>query len=148
MIPLRIAFATSEITPFAKTGGLADVSAALPIRLHRAGHDVRPFVPLYSTIEIDAWGTIGRRNGKLVFTVEGALAAGVPLPRSVVAGLVAAAPNGRLEEGRAPEGGIPTAEFSVPWPNGIGAIWVSEKLLLLEVVEPILERTVDGSGGE
>ncbi len=55
MIPQRIAFATSEITPFAKTGGLADVSAALPIHLDRAGHDVRPFVPLYSSIEIDAW---------------------------------------------------------------------------------------------
>ena len=51
----RIAYATSEITPFAKTGGLADVSGALPARLRRAGHDVRVFVPLHSTIELPAW---------------------------------------------------------------------------------------------
>ncbi|MBZ0268471.1 glycogen synthase, partial [bacterium] len=48
-----IAFATSEITPFAKTGGLADVSAALPAWLHRVGHDVRVFLPLYSGVEAD-----------------------------------------------------------------------------------------------
>lgn len=50
---LRIAFATSEVTPFAKTGGLADVSAALPLQLHRLGHDVRLFTPLYSTTNRD-----------------------------------------------------------------------------------------------
>jgi starch synthase len=50
---LRIAFAASEITPFAKTGGLADVSAALPLQLHRLGHDVRLFTPLYSTTNRD-----------------------------------------------------------------------------------------------
>jgi starch synthase len=53
MSPRTIAFATSEITPFAKTGGLADVSAALPAYLHRHGHDVRPFVPLYSGVDVD-----------------------------------------------------------------------------------------------
>jgi len=49
-----IAFATSEIAPFAKTGGLADVSAALPAWLHRAGHDVRCFVPLYSSTDVES----------------------------------------------------------------------------------------------
>ena len=55
MKPFKIAFATSEIAPFAKSGGLADVSAALPARLHAAGHDVRVFVPFYSSIDVDAW---------------------------------------------------------------------------------------------
>ncbi len=49
----NVAYVTSEIAPFAKTGGLADVSAALPAYLHRAGHDVRVFVPLYSAIDVD-----------------------------------------------------------------------------------------------
>jgi glycogen synthase len=33
MTPLKILFATAEAAPFAKTGGLADVSAALPLTL-------------------------------------------------------------------------------------------------------------------
>src|SRR5262245_61498929 len=51
MNPLKIAFVTSEVAPLAKTGGLADVSAALPRELHDAGHDVKVFLPLYARIE-------------------------------------------------------------------------------------------------
>lgn len=47
---LRIAWISSELTPFAKTGGLGDVSAALTAFLHRDGHDVRVFLPLYATL--------------------------------------------------------------------------------------------------
>ena len=47
---MNILFVTSEVAPFAKTGGLADVSAALPRYLQRAGHDVRVFLPAYGTI--------------------------------------------------------------------------------------------------
>ena len=47
MDSLRIAFLTPEVAPFAKVGGLADVSAALPRELQRAGHDVRVFMPNY-----------------------------------------------------------------------------------------------------
>ena len=47
---LKICLATAELTPFAKTGGLADVSAALSAYLHREGHDVRVLMPLYSRI--------------------------------------------------------------------------------------------------
>src|SRR5690349_311620 len=49
--PLRVLFVTSELAPFAKTGGLADVSAALPRALHEAGHDVRVFLPFYARID-------------------------------------------------------------------------------------------------
>ncbi len=51
MDPLRICFVASEVAPFAKTGGLADVSGALPPYLHGQGHDVRLFMPLYSSID-------------------------------------------------------------------------------------------------
>ena len=47
---LKILYVSSEVTPFAKTGGLADVSAALPKELKECGHDVRIFMPKYGTI--------------------------------------------------------------------------------------------------
>ena len=50
---LKICFAASEIAPFAKTGGLGDVSAELPLELHRQGHDVRPFLPCYAGLQTD-----------------------------------------------------------------------------------------------
>jgi len=49
-MPLKICFVASEITPLAKTGGLADVAGVLPRHLHALGHDVRVFMPLYSSM--------------------------------------------------------------------------------------------------
>ena len=49
--PLRIAIVSAECAPFAKTGGLADVAAALARTLWRRGHDVRLFVPYYRSID-------------------------------------------------------------------------------------------------
>ncbi|MGD9842123.1 MAG: glycogen synthase [Steroidobacteraceae bacterium] len=47
---MKIAFVASEITPFAKTGGLADVAAALPRALHLLDHELRVFMPLYTSV--------------------------------------------------------------------------------------------------
>jgi len=44
---VRVLFATAEAYPLAKTGGLADVSRALPIALARHGVDVRLLLPGY-----------------------------------------------------------------------------------------------------
>jgi starch synthase len=44
---LRILIASSEVTPFSKTGGLADVCGALPSELARLGHDVAVVTPAY-----------------------------------------------------------------------------------------------------
>ncbi|MGO9512298.1 MAG: glycogen synthase [Steroidobacteraceae bacterium] len=41
---------SSEIMPFAKTGGLADAVGALVRALAHRGHDVRAFMPLYAAI--------------------------------------------------------------------------------------------------
>jgi starch synthase len=48
----RICFLSAEIAPFAKTGGLGDVAAALTRYLSRRGHDVRVFVPLHGLMEL------------------------------------------------------------------------------------------------
>src|SRR6204780_2899251 len=50
-MPLKICFASAEVSPFAKAGGLADVSGALLKYLHADGHDVRLFMPGYSSIQ-------------------------------------------------------------------------------------------------
>jgi starch synthase len=50
-MPLKICFASAEVTPLAKAGGLADVSGALLKYLHADGHDVRLFMPGYSSIQ-------------------------------------------------------------------------------------------------
>ncbi len=52
---LRIAFVASEIAPLAKTGGLADATGALLGYLTSEGHDVRGFLPRYSSIDPKAF---------------------------------------------------------------------------------------------
>jgi len=54
MTPLKVLFATAEATPFAKIGGLADVSQALPEALLALGHDVRVVLPLYAGVRAHA----------------------------------------------------------------------------------------------
>ena len=46
-----IIFAASEIYPFSKTGGLGDVMGALPLALHRRGHNVAVITPLYGRLK-------------------------------------------------------------------------------------------------
>jgi starch synthase len=73
---MHVVMVASEMAPFAKTGGLADVVGALPKALGRLGHRVSVVLPLYRGI--DPRG--GERLGELPL-------AGDPLGRS--AGIVA-----------------------------------------------------------
>src|ERR1700733_6291901 len=47
---MHIVFAASECTPWAKTGGLADVVSALPKTLAKMGHRISIFLPYYRQV--------------------------------------------------------------------------------------------------
>lgn len=51
---MNIFFVSSEVAPFVKTGGLADVASSLPPALADMGNDVRVVLPLYAAIG-DQW---------------------------------------------------------------------------------------------
>ena len=53
---MKILFAASEMVPFCKTGGLADVIGALPPVLADMGHDVAVMLPGYSVIDRKRYG--------------------------------------------------------------------------------------------
>ena len=54
--PLKVLMVTSEITPFAKAGGLADMVGSLSKALAGRGHDVRVMLPRYYFIDPIASG--------------------------------------------------------------------------------------------
>ncbi|MDP2809496.1 MAG: glycogen synthase GlgA [Rhodocyclaceae bacterium] len=47
---MKVLFATSELAPWVKTGGLGDVAGALPAALRALGLDVRVLVPAYPAL--------------------------------------------------------------------------------------------------
>ena len=55
MAALKLCILTSEMMPYAKTGGLADVAGALVREFGALGHDVRAFMPLYATVKTGPW---------------------------------------------------------------------------------------------
>jgi starch synthase len=85
---LRILLVSSEVEPFAKTGGLADVAGALPKALKGLGHDVRVLMPRYRGVEQHAHGLavtvphlavpVGRRTVDAAL-LEGRLASTIPV---------------------------------------------------------------------
>jgi starch synthase len=50
---MKVLIASSEIVPFAKTGGLADVTGALPKALRRVGVEADGILPLYRAVPRD-----------------------------------------------------------------------------------------------
>jgi starch synthase len=65
---LKILMVASELVPFAKTGGLADMVGALARELRGLGHDVRVVMPRYYSVEI---GRLQRIGGPLGVPVGG-----------------------------------------------------------------------------
>lgn len=84
---MRVLFASSEVFPLVKTGGLADVSGALPAALAQAGQDVRVLLPGYPEALDKAEGKrqIGSLGDPLMIGAEAKLVSaklpgsGVPL---------------------------------------------------------------------
>ena len=85
---LRVLVIASEVAPFAKTGGLADVAGALPAALAALGHDVRIMLPKYRGTEAHAFETrvvvpsiqvpLGERTAEGAL-IEGRTPSGVPV---------------------------------------------------------------------
>lgn len=60
---LKILFVSSEAAPFAKAGGLGDVTFSLPLALRKLGQDARIMIPRYATID--------KKKYKLEIEMEG-----------------------------------------------------------------------------
>ena len=67
---LKIMMVTSEVVPFAKTGGLADMVGALAAALIELGHDVRVVLPRYYSVDLGRLRRIGEPLGVPLGTVE------------------------------------------------------------------------------
>lgn len=67
---MKIFLAASEVVPFAKTGGLADVAGALPLALENAGQEVIIAMPRYKAIS-DSKFKIERFKEDISYTVIG-----------------------------------------------------------------------------
>lgn len=76
---MNVCFVTSECVPFAKTGGLADVSGALPVALAELGCKVKVFLPLFDSIHVLKYGFVHATDLRDCHAVVG----GRPVPFSV-----------------------------------------------------------------
>lgn len=65
---MKILFAASEVTPIAKTGGLADVIGALPISLRREFDlDARVVMPAYGSVDLKELGAVAIWQSEMEF---------------------------------------------------------------------------------
>jgi starch synthase len=82
-------FVSSEVAPFAKTGGLGDVAAALPRALaaQGRGHDVRIVMPMYGRIKgaetaelVIREAAVDLGGSRIVFSVHASVLPGTAIP--------------------------------------------------------------------
>ena len=64
---MKIVLVASEAVPYSKTGGLADVSGALPKALKRIGVDVRVILPRYTGMSFRHGDVVSQANGYQIF---------------------------------------------------------------------------------
>lgn len=64
---MRVLFATSELTPIAKVGGLADVAGSLPKAIKKFNVDIRIALPFYEIIEKEKYPFIFLGEKKINF---------------------------------------------------------------------------------
>ena len=63
----KVLFVSTEVTPYAKTGGLADIAGSLPPVLKEMGLDIRVIMPKYKGIDIKADQTMLSNSVPLYF---------------------------------------------------------------------------------
>lgn len=61
---MKILFLSSEVVPWSKTGGLADVSGALPAALRELDHQVLTITPRYDSIDLEGLTPEPELSGK------------------------------------------------------------------------------------
>ena len=116
--------------------GAVHVQATVLTGVWSGAERLGPAVPvLPSRVRAELDGRLHRAGRRVVFTADGARAHGVPLPMAVVQALLGELPLG----GRGEHPG--TLEIGLP--DGIADVRVVGDRLILDAVEPILERTVD-----
>src|SRR5579883_1155695 len=80
----RILMVASEATPFATTGGLADVVGSLPREIAALGHHVAVLIPRYGKARLTpselVWDNLPIRLGPSIFTVSIHRATGSAVP--------------------------------------------------------------------
>lgn len=64
---MRVILASSEVVPYSKTGGLADVAGALPKALARIGCDISVVTPRYTGLGQRHGDVVARETGELLF---------------------------------------------------------------------------------
>jgi starch synthase len=89
MKQINILLAASEVVPYAKSGGLADVAGALPKALKELGHDIRVVMPRYYVVDKE------RYKLKLI-------EASLGIPMGIMGEMWAAVYEGRLPQSDVP----------------------------------------------
>jgi len=64
---MKVLFVSSEVVPFAKTGGLADVAGSLPLALERLGAEVKIMMPKYAMVKVKGQKTVIGKNLEVFF---------------------------------------------------------------------------------
>lgn len=64
---MKILFVSSEVAPFAKTGGLADVSGSLPLAFENLGIEVKIVMPKYKMVKVKENKTVIGKNLEVFF---------------------------------------------------------------------------------
>ncbi|MFH1550257.1 MAG: glycogen/starch synthase, partial [Planctomycetota bacterium] len=85
---MKVAFLSSEVAPFSKTGGLADVAGALPKHLQKAGCEISVITPFY------------REVAKKRFDI-------IPTGRTVTVNVRNAIVSAEILSGRLPDSNVP-----------------------------------------